>query len=96
MNPPDIYQRQINHFSFSGGLFLGLGNTALNPSTTDNNISIEYDGLVLQKGIAGIVAVNKLTIGVSLGFDKLLDKNSKTWIYQNKPCFGLMLGLNLN
>jgi len=96
LNPPDIYQRQINHFGFSGGLFLGLGNTALNPSTTDNNISIEYDGLVLQKGIAGIVAVNKLTIGVSLGFDKLLDKNSKTWIYQNKPWFGLMLGLNLN
>ena len=95
-NPLDIYQRQINHFGFSGGLFLGLGNTALNPSTTTNTVSGEYDGLILQKGIAGILAVNKLTIGVSLGFDNLLDKNSKSWIYENKPWVGLMLGLNLN
>lgn len=95
-NPLDVYQRQINHFGFSGGLFLGFGNTALNPSTTDNNISTEYDGLILQKGVAGIVAVNKLTIGVSVGFDNLLDRNSTTWIYENKPWFGLMLGLNLN
>ena len=95
-NPLDIYQRQINHFGFSGGLFLGLGNTALNPSTTYNAISTEYDGLVLQKGIAGIIAVNKLTIGVGVGFDNLLDKNNKSWIYENKPWFGLILGLNLN
>lgn len=95
-NPLDIYKRQINHFGFSGGLFLGLGNTAMNSSTTNNLISTEYDGIILQKGIAGIVAVNKLTIGVSIGFDNLLDKNSNTWIYENKPWFGLMLGLNLN
>ena len=95
-NPLDVYQRQINHFGFSGGLFLGLGNTALNPSTTMNTVSSEYDGLILQKGIAGILAVNKLTIGVSVGFDNLLDKNNKSWIYENKPWVGLMLGLNLN
>jgi len=95
-DPRDIYQRQINHFGFSGGLFSGLSNTAVNPSTTYNAISTEYDGLVLQKGVAGIVAVNKLSIGVSVGFDNLLDKNNKTWIYEGTPWFGLMLGLNLN
>lgn len=95
-NPLDIYQRQINHFGFSGGLFLGLANTAINSSTTDNIISTEYEGIVIQKGIAGIIGVNKLTIGVSIGLDNLLDKNNKIWIYENKPWFGLMLGLNLN
>lgn len=65
-------------------------------STTNNAIATEYDGLILQKGIAGIVAINKLTIGVSVGFDDLLDRNNKNWIYENKPWFGLMLGLNLN
>jgi len=95
-NPLDVYQRQINHFGFSGGIFLGVGNTAMNPSTTDNIISSEYDGIVLQKGMAGVIAVNKLTIGVSIGLDNLLDKNNKFWIYENKPWFGLMLGLNLN
>ena len=68
----------------------------MTPSTTNNAFSTEYDGLVLQKGIAGIVAINKLTIGISVGLDNLLGKNNKTWIYENKPWFGLMLGLNIN
>ena len=95
-NPLDVYQRQINHFGFSGGFFVGLGSTAMTPSTTNNGISTEYDGIVLQKGMAGIFAINKLTLGLSVGFDNLLDKNMSSWIYQNKPWFGLMLGLNLN
>ncbi len=95
-NPLDVYQRQINHFGFSGGFFVGLGSTAMTPSTTNNGISTEYDGIVLQKGMAGIFEINKLTLGLSVGFDNLLDKNKSSWIYQNKPWFGLMLGLNLN
>ena len=95
-SPVNTYKRQINHFGFSTGFFVGVGNTAMTPSTTNNGISSEYDGLVLQKGIAGIIAVNKLTIGLSLGFDNLLDHNKKSWIYNNKPWYGLMLCLNLN
>ena len=90
------YTRHINHIGFSVGVFLGISNTAMNSSTTFNSVSSEYDGIVLQKGIAGILAVNKLTIGLSVGFDNLLDKNKNVWIYENKPWYGLMLGLNLN
>lgn len=95
-NPLGTFKRQINHFGFSGGFFLGIGSTAINPSTTGNGIATEYDGLVLQKGLAGIIAINKLTIGVGLGFDNLLDRNNKSWLYENKPWVGLVLGLNLN
>lgn len=95
-SPLNIYQRHINHIGFSGGIFVGLSNTAMTPSTTNNKISTEYDGIVLQKGVAGILAINKLTVGLGIGFDNLLDKNHNSWIYQNKPWFGLMLGLNLN
>lgn len=95
-NPLGNYKRKINHFGFSGGIFVGLGNTIMTSTTTNNAIATEYDGIILQKGIAGIVAVNKLTIGLSLGFDNLLDANQDFWIYQNKPWYGLMLGLNLN
>jgi hypothetical protein len=96
INPLNNFIRQINHFGFSGGVFVGLGNTAMNPSTTQNRILTEYDGLIFQKGVAGIIAVNKLTIGLSIGLDNLLDQNKKLWIYEDKPWFGLMLGLNLN
>jgi hypothetical protein len=95
-NSLDMYQRQINHFGFSSGLFVGLGNTAMTPSTTNNAISVEYDGIILQKGIAAILAINKLTIGLGFGLDTLMDKYKHEWIYQNKPWFGLMFGLNLN
>lgn len=95
-NPLGKYKRKINHFGFSGGVFIGLGNTIMTSTTTNNSIASEYEGIILQKGVAGIIAVNKLTIGLSLGFDNLLDANQDFWIYQNKPWYGLMLGLNLN
>ena len=46
--------------------------------------------------MAGIIAVYKLTIELSLGFDNLLNANQDIWIYQNKRWYGFMLGLNLN
>lgn len=95
-NALNIYNRHINHFGFSSGIFLGVGNTALSPSTTNFAIGSEYDGLIIQKGVAGILAVNKLTIGLSAGFDNLSGTNNSVWIYENKIWFGLMLGLNLN
>ncbi len=90
------YRREINHFGFSVGLFGGIGATPVNPSVTQNAIATEYDGIILQKGAAAILAINKITIGLGLGFDTLLDRNAQFWIYQERPWLGLMLGLNLN
>ncbi|MBC7410983.1 MAG: hypothetical protein H7331_00825 [Bacteroidia bacterium] len=89
-------ERVINHYGFSFGVFTGLGNTAVNATTTNNLLITDYDGLVWIKGIAGIVAINTVTVGVSLGFDNLIDSNNNKWIYENKPWFGLAFGLNLN
>ncbi|MCP9757326.1 hypothetical protein EGI26_19365 [Lacihabitans sp. CCS-44] len=94
-NPVYKYQRQVNHFGLSGGVFMGFGNSSINASTAPAQV-LEYDGIVFQKGIAGIIAINKLTVGLSIGSDILLDKNKISWEYQNKPWYGLMLGLNLN
>ncbi len=96
VNPLKKSNRVINHYGFSFGIFTGLGNTAMNPTTTTNFISTEYDGIVWPKGVAGIIAVNNFTVGVSLGFDNLLDRNKQFWIYESKPWFSLAFGLNLN
>jgi hypothetical protein len=95
-NPLSKYQRQISHYGISYGLFTGFGSSAMNPSVTNNRISTEYDGLVWGKGVAGIIGINNFTIGLAVGFDNLLDKNKKVWIYQGKPWLGLAFGLNLN
>jgi hypothetical protein len=51
---------------------------------------------VWSKGVALIMAIGKFTSGLSIGWDNLLDKNNKSWIYEGKPWVGLVFGLNLN
>lgn len=87
---------QSSRFGFSFGLFTGIGNTAMTPTTTNNHIETEYDGIVWQKGLAAIIGINNFTVGFSLGFDSLLDENREAWVYQEKPWIGLAVGLNLN
>lgn len=89
-------RRRINHFGISFGIFSGIGSSAINPWVTQNHVNSEYDGFLLMNGFAGLVAVNKLTFGLGLGLDHLLDKNKKYWIYHQKPWLGLTVGLNLN
>ena len=89
-------KRKIQHFGYSIGGILGVGNTVINEHVTNNTVFREYQGIVLSKGVAGIIAINNYTIGLSYGFDHLLDKNRTNWIYQQKPWLGLTIGLNLN
>ena len=95
-NPVGIINQKISHFGISAGLITGLGATAMNPSVTNNQISIEYDGLVWSKGIAIIMGLDKFTFGIIGSVDHLLDQNRASWIYQSKPYLGLAVGLNLN
>lgn len=95
-NPFGVSEREIVHFGFSFGGFSGLGNTFLSPTTTNEGIEQEYDGMVWSNGLAGIFAINKFTLGLAIGKDYLLDQNRSVWIYQNKWWFGLAFGLNLN
>jgi hypothetical protein len=87
--------REINHFELDIGPFAGIGATAINPSTTEGQVAEEYDGVVLQKGVAVFFGGSRFSIGIGLGFDGLLDHKKNVWIYQNKPYLGLMIGLNL-
>ncbi len=96
VNPLRKSERNINHFGFSIGTFTGLGNTFMSPTNTNNILQQEYDGIVWSKGAAGIFALNNFTVGLACGFDNLLDKNSKIWLYESKPWVGLAFGLNLN
>ena len=95
-NPKLKTDRNLSHFGISFGLCSGLGSTFMSPTNTNNILQQEYDALVWNKGIATIFAINKFTLGLTLGFDNLLDKNNTVWIYESKPWIGLALGLNIN
>ena len=94
--PFRIYKRDVTHYGFSFGVFTGIGATRMDEFVTLHRIDIQYDGFVNPSGVAAIVGVDKLSFGLLLGEDHLLDKNRKLWIYQGKPWIGLSVGLNLN
>lgn len=95
-NPVGAISQKIAHYGISAGLITGLGATAMNPWVTNNQIAIEYDGLIWSKGVAVVMGIDKFTFGLIGAFDHLLDKNRHYWIYQGKPYLGLAVGLNLN
>jgi hypothetical protein len=84
----------IRQIGFDAGIFGGIGLTFMNPTNTENKITQEYDGMVFQKGIAGFVTFDNMSVGVTLGFDNLLDKNKTFWIYNQKPYIGLVIGIS--
>lgn len=93
---PGKYSLHTNHFGYSFGVFSGVGATYVTPFVTGNHIDIEYDGVVWSNGLAALIAVNQITLGLGVGWDYLFDENRKHWIYQNKPWVGVAIGINLN
>lgn len=83
----------IRQFGFDVGLFAGIGITPVNPTVTNDKTSLEYDGIVFQKGIGAFLTFDYMSVGITLGFDSLLGNDSGIWIYNNKPYIGLALGI---
>ncbi len=94
--PLHYLKRSITHYGYSLGFFSGLGTARIDEYVTQPSLTYQYDGLVNLSGFAIIMALDKLTAGVTLGVDHLLDKNNTVWINNAKPWIGISLGLNLN
>lgn len=83
----------VKQIGYDFGIFAGIGITPVNPTVTNSTVSIEYDGIVFQKGIGAFITVNYISVGITLGLDNLMSSDSKAWIYNNKPYLGLALGI---
>jgi hypothetical protein len=95
--PLNVYKQNVHHIGYSAGLYAGIGNTLIDGSTLANPaFPVQYEGVLLLTGIAANMAAENLTFGISLGTDHLMDKYHEQWIYENRPCIGFTLGLNLN
>src|SRR5688572_18563688 len=66
-NPLGLGNRKVHHFGYSFGVFTGLGETPVNSSVTQNQISYLYDGLVWLNGVSGIIGINSFTLGMGIG-----------------------------
>jgi hypothetical protein len=96
VSPIGVSTRSTTHIGFSVGGYIGFGNTYVSQYVTGGSVQSEYDGVVFNRGFAAIIALNRFTAGLAIGWDRLLDRNHEYWIYNNKPWIGVVLGLNLN
>lgn len=93
---PAGIRRSIRHRAMTAGLFGGIGSTFVSPWTTQNRTLDEYNALILSRGLAVMVGVNSVTVGVGAGWDVVTDRDKNIWIYQNKPWYGVTVGLSIN
>jgi hypothetical protein len=83
----------VRHTGFDFGPFAGIGIAQISPTVTKNRTAQEYDGIVFQKGFSVFATYENMSVGLAVGFDNLLGENKNIWIYNNKPWFGLVLGI---
>jgi hypothetical protein len=93
ISPLNMGNSYLRHIGFDAGLLAGFGITPVNPTVTNGNTVLEYDGFYFQKAIAAFFTIDQMSVGLALGFDNLLDSNSHIWIYNRKPWIGLVLGI---
>ncbi|MDB5242717.1 MAG: hypothetical protein JWP57_3342 [Spirosoma sp.] len=93
---PSFGVRELRSRGFGYGLFAGIGSSVINDFVTNTPIGIEYEGVILNAGLATIYDAHVFNIGLAVGIDYLTDLNRQQWIYQQKPWFGVLFGLNLN
>lgn len=90
-------QPQIRTVGLGYGLFTGLGSTIINPDVTNQQTKVaEYEGFVVHVGAAAIYDARIFNLGLAIGADQLLGPDGPNWIYQRKPWFGVLFGLDLN
>jgi hypothetical protein len=87
------HNSSVNHIGYDAGIFAGIGIVPINPTVTNDNTNLEYDGIVFQKGIGMFITIDNASVGLTLGFDNLIGGNSVNWIYNNKPYLGLTIGI---
>ncbi len=93
ISPMNELHSFVRHTGFDFGVFAGFGITPVNPTVTKNRTMQEYDGIVFQKGISVFGTFENLSVGLALGFDNLLSRDRRIWIYNQNPWIGLVLGI---
>ncbi|UFH54673.1 hypothetical protein [Spirosoma sp. KNUC1025] len=88
----------INHklttIGFTPAIFAGLTTIGLSEKNTSPTIGQERTVLGINYGVLFAVNINKFSLGGAIGFDTGFGKDSKSWVYQNKPWLGLVVGFD--
>ena len=87
---------EVTGRGFDAGIFAGPGTTLIAPFVTQGNVVNEYNGMILQFGLAGFIESNIASFGISTGYDYLLSPDRNIWIYNKIPWVGFIIGIAMN
>lgn len=91
-----FYRKTLTHVGISGGCFVGIGSEHILQDRISRPIAGEYDGFLMSAGLGIFLGLQQVTAGLLVGADRLMDGNSRFWLYDRKPWIGIGLGVNLN
>jgi hypothetical protein len=74
---------QLISRAYDFGVFLGFGSTLISPFTTSQIYQQEYNGMVIQYGLAVFLESKVASFGLAGGLDYLMSPYKDIWIYQN-------------
>jgi hypothetical protein len=86
----------VTRRGFDAGIFAGPGTTLIAPFVTRGEVINEYNGMILQYGVACFLESSVASFGIATGLDHLFSPDRKIWIYHNKPWLGFIVGIALN
>ena len=82
-----------NHYSITPGVFVGPAVVEL--TAQNSNVPDDRNVLSFSYGAMLVFGINRLNIGLALGFDNAVANNDKDWIYQGKPWMGFTITFDL-
>jgi hypothetical protein len=82
-----------NHYSITPGVFVGPAVVELTPG--NSNATEDRNVFSLTYGAMLVFGINRLNIGLALGFDNAVAGENQNWIYQGKPWVGFTISFDL-
>lgn len=95
-DPLGNQQCDLIHRGFDFGLFAGTGTTYIDANNTIDPVEKEYNGFIIEYGMAGFLETSFVSFGISVGFDYLVGSDRPEWIFHQKPWVGFIIGIALN
>lgn len=93
--PKDIMGNNTKEFSFTPGIFFGLGATDIKPENTRPQLEFARKALVVTPGIFVMLGYNRINLGYTIAWDIATGTNSSDWVYQRKLWHGFILALDI-
>lgn len=92
----NAFNSQTQRYSLGGGLLFSMGAVELNEKNTrDPQLQFPRSVPVLTYGGLVTLGMGSLNLGLAAGIDRTFTEQTDGWLYQDKPWWGLVLGLDV-